>query len=241
MCYCTAIDSTLAYCRHHRAFNSSDHDFHSALLFAMPAQHLEGQHATYVATCGGPSLDVLDASNVVLMCHLWLPQLSFLLVEIYKVVRCKLSLFVHVAGMHAKCALTRDNVNKYPPRRSCCHSVHAAGDKESFWMAFELASIPYMFCGDYASGIGHVHIDAQGEAELCPMHLLHLDHSGKPFWWNGSLYAFKGEQKRARLWLQPSSWAASTGVYDILCMREIKTRTQCMLCQKTAMTSCMMI
>lgn len=91
-------------------------------------------------------------------------------------------------------------------------------------MAFELAGIPYLFCGDYASGIGHVHIDPQGAPELCPMHLLHLDHDGKPFWWNGSLYAHKKEQKKSRTWLQPSSWAASTGTYDLVCMRDFQTK-----------------
>ncbi|KAL0046339.1 hypothetical protein WJX82_009686 [Trebouxia sp. C0006] len=58
------------------------------------------------------------------------------------------------------------------------------GDKESYWMAFELAKIPYFFDDVYASAIGHVTKSSTDQKPLlCPSHLLHLDHQGV---WDGT-------------------------------------------------------
>lgn len=97
------------------------------------------------------------------------------------------------------------------------------GDKESFWMACELATIPYYFIGGYASAVGHVRQDAPRGRMLCevPMHLLHLDHRGKPFWFNGSLYRDKNAQKEKKVWLNPQLWAADTGQWDLDCLLNI--------------------
>ncbi|KAL8281161.1 hypothetical protein RQP46_006519 [Phenoliferia psychrophenolica] len=65
------------------------------------------------------------------------------------------------------------------------------GDKESFWMAFELGKIPYHFDIPYAALIGVLtHPDARAhsiESRICSDHLFHLDYMGKPLWFNGSL------------------------------------------------------
>ena len=100
-----------------------------------------------------------------------------------------------------------------------------AGDKESFWMAFELASIPYYFDSAYASAIGNVTLEAgTGQTMVCPCHILHLDQSGKPFWYNGSLFRNKRASKTDRQWMYPQIWAADTGSWEgvfssMACMR----------------------
>ncbi|DBA98760.1 hypothetical protein WJX77_012685 [Trebouxia sp. C0004] len=98
------------------------------------------------------------------------------------------------------------------------------GDKESYWMAFELAKIPYFFDDVYASAIGHVTKSSTDQKPLlCPSHLLHLDYQGKPLWYNGSLYRSKKVPKPQRLWMNPVVWAPDTGVWDgTSCMLEVE-------------------
>ena len=91
--------------------------------------------------------------------------------------------------------------------------VYVAGDKESFWMAFELAGIPYFFSGDYASAIGNATKDPDTSRPMlcCSNHKLHLDSKKKPFWHNGSLYQDKCAAKDTKQWLCPQHWAMDMG------------------------------
>ena len=92
---------------------------------------------------------------------------------------------------------------------------YVAGDKESYWMALELAGIPYHFDNAYASAIGHLSMALPtNKLLLCPSHLLHLDHHGRPLWYNGSLYRSKREAKQDRRWMDPVVWAVDTGNWD---------------------------
>ncbi|KDE05033.1 hypothetical protein MVLG_04576 [Microbotryum lychnidis-dioicae p1A1 Lamole] len=72
------------------------------------------------------------------------------------------------------------------------------GDKESYWMGYELGGVPYYFDPPYAGIAGRVtHPNAKGhtvDSRICSEHHLHLDYKGRPLWWNGSLY----EDKRHR-------------------------------------------
>jgi len=56
------------------------------------------------------------------------------------------------------------------------------GDKESYWLAAELAKEPYAFVPSYPGVIGEQHLDT-----LCG-HVLHLDTGGNLLGWNGSLF-----------------------------------------------------
>lgn len=93
-------------------------------------------------------------------------------------------------------------------------------------MAFELASISYHFDSAYGSAIGNVTMEAgTGNTMVCPCHILHLDHSGKPFWYNGSLFRNKRASKADRQWMYPQVWAADTGIWEgvfssMACMRD---------------------
>lgn len=91
-------------------------------------------------------------------------------------------------------------------------------------MAFELAGIPYFFDKGYAAAIGNISIDADtGKRMLCPSHLLHLDHAGKPLWYNGSLFKDKKVLKWQREWFSPQVWAASSDKWHNDCMLEIES------------------
>ncbi len=117
--------------------------------------------------------------------------------------------------MHAKRALYLLAFFVYVVNGNDAHVGGCAGDKESYWMAFELAKIPYFFDDVYASAIGHVTKSSTDQKPLlCPSHLLHLDHQGKPLWYNGSLYRSKRAPKPQRLWMNPVVWAPDTGVWD---------------------------
>ncbi len=91
-------------------------------------------------------------------------------------------------------------------------------------MAFELAKVPYFFDDVYASAIGHVtKAGGSNKPLLCPSHILHLDHDGKPFWYNGSLYRSKRAPKSQRHWMNPAFWAPDTGKWDgVACMLEVE-------------------
>ncbi|GAA6058680.1 hypothetical protein JCM10212_003368 [Sporobolomyces blumeae] len=83
------------------------------------------------------------------------------------------------------------------------------GDKESFWMAFELAGIPYHMDREYAAIIGQLtHPDTKShsiDSFIQSDHLFHLDHKGRPLWWNGSLFMEKRVKDRG--YLIATHWA----------------------------------
>ena len=86
-------------------------------------------------------------------------------------------------------------------------------------MAFELAGIPYHYDTVYASAIGHAtQEEASDNIRLCAneglMHILHLDHTGKPLWYNASLFKDKHAAKAAKQWIHPEVWAADTGKWE---------------------------
>ncbi|GAA5870381.1 hypothetical protein JCM16303_001981 [Sporobolomyces ruberrimus] len=94
------------------------------------------------------------------------------------------------------------------------------GDKESFWMAFELAGIPYHMDSEYAAIIGQLtHSDTKShsiDSFIQSDHLFHLDHRGKPLWWNGS--AFQEKRVKDRGYLIATHWAP--GSVDWVCDTE---------------------
>lgn len=76
-------------------------------------------------------------------------------------------------------------------RRTGAH-VLPLGDKETFWIASELSSAPYTFAPNYASIIGNLESDPSRSdpnktMEMCSAQPLHLDHNGRPFWFNSGL------------------------------------------------------
>ncbi|KAL8792866.1 MAG: hypothetical protein Q9195_004508 [Heterodermia aff. obscurata] len=68
---------------------------------------------------------------------------------------------------------------------------HVSGDKETFWLASELSSAPYAFVPTYAGIIGDYSDDGESMSsdskKMCSAQPFHLDHNGRPFWFNSGL------------------------------------------------------
>ena len=62
-----------------------------------------------------------------------------------------------------------------------------AGDKETFWLAAEVAGIPYAFHPTYAGIIGPISLNDEGVPEICGPQPLQTDLDGLPFWFNSGL------------------------------------------------------
>ena len=65
--------------------------------------------------------------------------------------------------------------------------MSTVGDKETFWLASELADIPYAFHPTYAGIIGPMSANAEGVPEICSPQPLQTDMDGRPFWFNSGL------------------------------------------------------
>ncbi|KAI9338742.1 mannosyltransferase putative-domain-containing protein [Obelidium mucronatum] len=68
------------------------------------------------------------------------------------------------------------------------------GDKESYWMSWELARIPYRFSTSYGGTIGY-----KNEKGAVCGGLFHTDEYLKPLWWNGGVVANKHSNKETGL------------------------------------------
>ncbi|KAF9313832.1 hypothetical protein BG003_004761 [Podila horticola] len=64
------------------------------------------------------------------------------------------------------------------------------GDKETFWIGFEMIQDPYVFMRNYGGVIGELRPDNKNS--VCGAQL-HLDSAGNPLWWNGGLYRNKNK------------------------------------------------
>ncbi|KAI9476447.1 MAG: mannosyltransferase putative-domain-containing protein [Benjaminiella poitrasii] len=62
---------------------------------------------------------------------------------------------------------------------------HVHGDKETFWIGFEMIQAPYAFVKSYGAVIGGLG-DAGAEGTVCG-NQLHLDTNNRPWWWNGGI------------------------------------------------------
>ncbi|KAJ3399255.1 hypothetical protein HDU80_008119 [Chytriomyces hyalinus] len=61
------------------------------------------------------------------------------------------------------------------------------GDKETYWIAFEMARVPYKFTPSYGGTVGYKNPD---NGRVCGG-LFHTDEYLKPLWWNGGVVANK--------------------------------------------------
>ncbi|KAI8610012.1 mannosyltransferase putative-domain-containing protein [Chytriomyces sp. MP71] len=64
------------------------------------------------------------------------------------------------------------------------------GDKESYWMSWELARVPYKFSPSYGGTIGY----KNDKGAVCGG-LFHTDEYLQPLWWNGGVVANKHVKK----------------------------------------------
>ncbi|KAI8080222.1 mannosyltransferase putative-domain-containing protein [Gilbertella persicaria] len=92
---------------------------------------------------------------------------------------------------------------------------HIHGDKETFWIGFEIMQTAYTFIKSYGAVIGGMgRGGSDGEpTQVCGIHL-HLDTTGKPLWLNGGLYRNKYAQELEYLtfthYAEGEDWEFST-------------------------------
>ncbi|KAG0282458.1 hypothetical protein BGZ96_000465 [Linnemannia gamsii] len=65
------------------------------------------------------------------------------------------------------------------------------GDKETFYIGFELVQEPYAFVRNYGGVIGELKVD--DDQSICGAQM-HLDYQGKPLWWNSGLVKNKNNE-----------------------------------------------
>ncbi|CAO3613156.1 unnamed protein product [Mucor fragilis] len=68
---------------------------------------------------------------------------------------------------------------------------HSHGDKETFWIGFEMIQAPYAFVRSYGAVIGGLG-DAGAAGTVCG-NQLHLDTNNRPWWWNGGILRDKNK------------------------------------------------
>ncbi|KAI8393583.1 mannosyltransferase putative-domain-containing protein [Radiomyces spectabilis] len=68
---------------------------------------------------------------------------------------------------------------------------HSHGDKETFWIGYEMVQSPYSFIKSYGAVIGG--LGDGGDASRVCGNQLHLDTDGQPLWWNGGLLRDKNK------------------------------------------------
>ncbi|KAH8552360.1 mannosyltransferase putative-domain-containing protein [Umbelopsis sp. PMI_123] len=68
---------------------------------------------------------------------------------------------------------------------------HVHGDKETFWVGYEMTQTPYAFIKSYGAvigGLGH-----KGDPSQVCGNQLHLGTDGRPLWWNGGMFRDKNK------------------------------------------------
>ncbi|KAG0202383.1 hypothetical protein BGX28_005074 [Mortierella sp. GBA30] len=67
------------------------------------------------------------------------------------------------------------------------------GDKETFWIGFEMVQEPYAFVKSYGGVIGEMREKKESNIDVRAVcgPMLHLDHMGRLMWWNGGLMRAK--------------------------------------------------
>ncbi|GAM87589.1 hypothetical protein ANO11243_056160 [Dothideomycetidae sp. 11243] len=98
------------------------------------------------------------------------------------------------------------------------------GDKESWWLGFELAGSKYEFEEHYAAIIGWEGEDPEGRTKVCSFVIAHPDEKNKLLWYNGSL--LKNKQLKHMLdvyevpekWMVDGEWQKGAKKEDMSCM-----------------------
>lgn len=93
-------------------------------------------------------------------------------------------------GLLAACAL-----NNKPERETVIHH-ETHGEKETFWLGFELLSEPYAFMSSMPGAVGLIEKDHNHPRQqvVCGK-LCHFDRQGRPLWFNDSISAGKKDKE----------------------------------------------
>ncbi|RGP67537.1 alpha-1,3-mannosyltransferase mnt3 [Fusarium longipes] len=99
------------------------------------------------------------------------------------------------------------------------------GDKESWWMGFELSGAPYEFEAHYGSVIGWGDSPrVQDVTMVCSMVIAHLDTNDRLLWYNGGLLENKKQDldhyRLPSYWMKDGVWEKGRNRKDMSCMKE---------------------
>ena len=83
-------------------------------------------------------------------------------------------------GLLATCLLNVDEV------RNVAYS-HMYGDKETFWIGFEIVREPYGWNPFIPGAIGKHTVTKDGMYEICSVQMIHVDEFERPVWINGGM------------------------------------------------------
>ncbi|KAJ3084754.1 hypothetical protein HK102_000565 [Quaeritorhiza haematococci] len=76
-------------------------------------------------------------------------------------------------------------MNSKDAKEAMYKMVH--GDKETFWVSFELIHLPYDFAPNYGGTVGY---KQESDGAICGG-LYHVDENERPLWWNGGIQVNK--------------------------------------------------
>jgi alpha 1,3-mannosyltransferase len=87
---------------------------------------------------------------------------------------------------------------------------HIYGDKETYWLAFELMSLEYNFWPSHAGGLGQL-VDSPPDQRLMTSHLTQMTKDRKPIWFNGGMYKIKARPQDG--WFEPGHVMGDDGLW----------------------------
>jgi alpha 1,3-mannosyltransferase len=104
------------------------------------------------------------------------------------------------------------------------------GDKESYWLGFELSGVPYAFEDHYGSIAGHIVTDPREKLDkVCSFTIAHLDEQNRLLWYNGSLLKNKAmnatDFEVPEHWMTDAEWEKGATKPDISCMKRGEVRS----------------
>jgi hypothetical protein len=122
----------------------------------------------------------------------------------------------HFAGLLSVCRL---NV---PPEREDVFHVETHGDKETFWIGFELVQESYSFMSSLPGSLGRIQPDFEtNEPAICGK-LAHFDRNGTLLWFNDSIADNKKDEEWARSVSEFTHFAREGRWTPYLCLHAAK-------------------
>lgn len=124
----------------------------------------------------------------------------------------------HYAAVLAVCRLNT------PPEREKVIHEETHGDKETFWLGFELLGHPYSFMPHLPGSIGSVQVDFQDSSALAICgKLAHFDRNGTLLWFNDSIADNKRDEEWAAGVPEMTHWAREGTWTPYLCLHGPRT------------------
>lgn len=111
--------------------------------------------------------------------------------------------------------------NTYAVREEVTYKI-TYGDKESWWLGFELAGSSYEMERHYGAIVGWEQRDERGKSKVCSFVIAHVDDSDKLLWYNGGLLKNKMtsdvEYEVPLKWMIDAEWQKGATKRDMSCM-----------------------